>query len=229
MAADTKAFWKSKNLPDLGAWAPLPTFLTKELPMIGHGIPAQFWKFTVIAWRHWLAPVQVAGGSWQPSFEFIFTKEQMRDEYNIHNDASDYCAGAYSVSGFCQRTKGRRHNWKHGPGIPTTLTYSPNTSIDSWRAFVSALKVMARTDKEKHWKSDGGDSFCVQLAWEIETIREQLKLKYDDRMEPFFAKMRKSGVLRPADEEHETEYVMRNPANRMRNEFQNDNKVLPPY
>jgi hypothetical protein len=184
---DTKGFWQHKGLPDLGNFTAVPTYFTKELMMVGIGIPANFWKFTSIAWRNWIAPAQ--NGTYP--YEFLFTKEQLASEYGIHGDMAAWCMAAYSISGVCKLEKGRRHRFD-SPGIPSTLKYFKASTKDDWRAFIGALKAQVREDKKNHWAGHD-DGFCVSLAWKIARTRQELGLK--DMHSEWLKKMQAAGVI----------------------------------
>lgn len=142
MAIDIKAFWQQRGIPDFGNFTAVPTFFTKELMMVGLGIAPNFWKFTSIAWRNWMAPE--SNGAM--TYRFAYTKEQLATEYGIHGDAAAWCSAAYSVSGFSKLELGKRHRIDM-PGIPTTLHYGKWATKEDWKAFVAALKVRVREDR----------------------------------------------------------------------------------
>lgn len=197
--ADSKMFWNARGFNDLGGYTPTPHFLTKDLMMVGTGIPPLFWKFTSIAWRSFNEMEKdPQTAKFVCTKRFSFTAEQLADEYNIYKAITNWCSAAYSVSAICSREKGRRYNFKQ-PGEPTTLHYQPNATKTDWLAFIAALKVQCHDDHKKH---HGGcdEAFCVSLAWKVQAQRVELKLQPSVRISKWLAEMKEKGVIFQGDD-----------------------------
>lgn len=216
MAYDTKDFWNKRGFNDLGGYTPTPYFLSKELMLVGIGIPPLFWKFTTIAWRCFNEMEKNAQtGALVHTMKFTFTAEQVADDFGIHKAMTNWCAAAYSVAGFCKLEKGRRYNFKL-PGVPSTIHYHPNTRKEDWIAFVAALKVQRRDDRRQHY---GGhdDGFRVSLAWKVQIQRKELGLPVSPGIEKFLATMKEQGVITKMPDG--SEGVARTPAKEMPKEL----------
>src|SRR5579859_4525212 len=98
------------------------------------GIPAGFWKFTLVAFRKLMVPLP--DGS-RP-YKFTFTHGRLDDEYGFRSEAvSDYVYW-YEVSGFFKVTHGYRSK-KDEKGIPTVMQYRANATVEDWFIFIKAL------------------------------------------------------------------------------------------
>jgi hypothetical protein len=195
MDTKKKTLWESRGLPDLGNYTAKPTFFSKELMMIGKGVSPQFWKFTDIAWRNFLAPEK--DGTYL--YQFRFTLEQLQQEYHIHRSAVLKCVAAYGVCGFVDINKGKRHLLEI-PGEPTVLQYRKSTTVDEWQVFVGAFSALSRYDRKNHL---GGHDigFQLQLAMKVRELRlkQCLPVKaFDD----WLAQHKENGLIGKNGEVH---------------------------
>jgi len=205
MPADTGSFWKSKGFTDYGNYTAVPNFITKQLMMVGRGIPPHFWKFTVIAWRHWLEMELVPGTTkFVSSRKFTYTEDQLADEYSLTKENTAWCTACYRVSAFCGWEKGKRYNFTR-PGTPTTLLYRNWTTEQDWIAFVAAMKLQRREDRHYHFAGTD-DAFCVSLAWKVKQQRIEQGLPVD-MLDAWLVKMKEAGVIKTRDDGGE--YVTR--------------------
>jgi hypothetical protein len=193
----------SEKLEHLGNYTKTPTFFIDILMQLSEGIPPTFWKFTFVAWRHWLAPGKRSddGKGWAYPYEFLTTLEQLK-EYGIPREASMQWMAAYSVSGFCEVTYGRPRQFER-PATPTVIKYRKDATETEWRCFVAALSRQCKDDRTRHL---GGHAEAYRLALldKVATNREQQKLPvpvgFPAMHDYLVRRLVRQGIAKPSDD-----------------------------
>lgn len=164
-----------------GSWFGLPAFFVDKLmmPHISKGIPASFWKFTLVLFREMLKPVK-QGDGFTHLYKFNTTFEWFEEEHCLGDAIVKQWQDAYAVSGLFAIVKGKRHNHKE-PGTPTVWTYNRKATEDDWTAFVLALAKVVKpgeTYTPRRGKSEdgvyGAGVFKLVLAIEVDKSRAKI-------------------------------------------------------
>lgn len=164
----------------------IPNFFIDTLPRLGKGIPASFWKFTLVLLRGILSEQEKGdGGSLYHTYKWKSTSDQFKAEYDIGSLAVQDWTNAYSVSGLFHIKKGRKHA-KADAGLPTEWTYITAATMADWICFVMALRnVLNRSSRlARHGEMEhegktlnAANAFKLVLAMEVDEVRASSKPK----------------------------------------------------
>jgi hypothetical protein len=165
---------------EVGSFTAVPNFFIDTLPRLGKGIPASFWKFTLVLLRGILSEQEKGdGGGLYHTYKWKSTSDQFKENYDIGSLAVQDWTNAYSVSGLFHIKKGRKHV-KADAGLPTEWTYITSATMADWICFVMALRnVLNRTPRmARHGEMEyqgktlnAANAFKLALAFEVDKVR----------------------------------------------------------
>src|SRR5260370_11472800 len=142
-------------------WTKWPAFFVDDLMPIAVGVPASFWKYLLIVWRDCFDQ--------HPGYRCSKTMTQ----FHMTKGRASKWTAALSVSCIFHVRYGRRHNLNE-PGVPTEITYEPDTTREDWLCFIAALRDTLLADKREH--NSDIDGFRAQLAVNLHVGRRRIGL-----------------------------------------------------
>jgi hypothetical protein len=189
--ADDKVVARKQKLPIYeGGYTTIPAFFIDELMPYANGIPASFWKYMMVLWRDVFGANHEAKG---------YTTDKVMTQFHITKETAMQWTAALSVSGVFSVFYGVRHR-PNEPGIPTKITYLPQSTVEDWKCFITALRDTILASKRKNLKvqRDGIAGFRIDLSFRVDNERQRIGLPrcYD----AWHKKLVESGEIKKLDD-----------------------------
>lgn len=137
-----------------------------RLPELDKGIPASFWKYSLVLWNAVLGFGCV---------EKKFTTKKTMQDFGIRAATAVRWTAAYMASGLFDIRLGARHV-KGVKGVPSIYRYLNGTEQE-WDIFLRCLSWLCRKDKSRHESQEGSEgsvaAFRAALTWAVGVTRRR--------------------------------------------------------